>query len=59
MFCQPAVKQLPIKAVLNSAVIPIPASQFGVHYLLGEGGDLSISLSLDLQRCVTSSLRKT
>lgn len=29
MCCQPAVKHFPIKAVLNSAVIPIPASQFG------------------------------
>lgn len=28
MFCQPAVKQFPIKVVLNSSVIPIPASQF-------------------------------
>lgn len=38
MFCQPAVKQLPIKAALNSAVIPIPASQFGVHHFGMEGG---------------------
>lgn len=27
MFCQPPVKQFPIKALLNSAVIPITASQ--------------------------------
>lgn len=38
MLRQAAVKPFPIKAVLNSAVIPIPASQFGVHYLEGEEG---------------------